>query len=157
MSSSCIPSLLLQSLYVVGLGLESGLSACEVLDCPSSGLSGEGNLDIEGFVISQGKEVEGRDGVDWALVSCFGAGLLAELGGGDDRGGTGVGSGSSVHADLEVFGTGRGDWDSMLDFSVDVDRGRGASGSGHWMEVELMLTLLLDDFLLSVSGCVWWY
>ena len=121
MSSSCIPSLLLQSLYVVSLGPESGLGTREVLDRPSSGLSGQGDLDVEGLTVSQGKEVEGRDGVDWTLISDLGASLVVELRGGDDGGAAGVGSRSSVHADLEVFGIGRGNWDSMLDFGVDVD------------------------------------
>ena len=121
MSSSCIPSLLLQSLYVVCLGPESSLGTREVLDCPSRGLSGQGDLDIEGFAVSQGKEVDGRDGVDRTLVSGLCPSLVAKLGGGDNRGAAGVGSRSSVHADLEVFGAGRGNWDSMFNFGVDVD------------------------------------
>ena len=123
MSSSCIPSLLLQSLYIVTLCPEFGLSACEVLDRSLGGLPGQGDLDIKGLAVSQGKEVEGREGVDWALISSLCVSLIAELRGGDHRGATGVGSRSSVHADLEVFGTGRGDWDSMLDLGVDVDGG----------------------------------
>ena len=47
MSSSCIPSLLLQSLYVVGLGAEPGLYSGKVLGGGSGGLSGQGDLDIE--------------------------------------------------------------------------------------------------------------
>ena len=47
MSSSCIPSLLLQSLYIVSFGAESGLGASEVLGGGSGGLSGQGDLDIE--------------------------------------------------------------------------------------------------------------
>ena len=95
----------------------------KVLDRSSSGLSGQGDLDVEWLAISQGKEVEGREGVDRALISGFCAGLVAELRGGDNGGAAGVGSRSLVHTDLEVFGTGRMDWDSMFDFVVDVDRG----------------------------------
>ena len=131
MSSSCIPSLLLQSLYVVGLCSESGLGVREMLNRSSGSLSGQGDLDIEGLAVSQGKEVEGREGVDWAFISGLCVGLVAELRGGDNGGATGVGSRSSVHVDLEVFGTGRGDWDSMLDLVVDVDGGRSTSGGGH--------------------------
>ena len=122
MSSSCIPSLLLQSLYVVGLGSESGLGTREVLGCRSSRLSGEGDLDVEGFAVSQGKEVDGREGVDRGLAGDRCSGLVIELGGRGD-GGTGVGSRSSVHADLVVFGTGRGNWDGMFDLGIDVDGG----------------------------------
>ena len=121
MSSSCIPSLLLQLLYVVGLGPESGLGAREMLDCPSCCLSGQGDLDVEGLVVSQGKEVEGRDGVDRALASDLGSGLVAELRGRDDGGGAGVGSRSSVHADLVVFGVGGGNWNGVFDLGIDID------------------------------------
>ena len=121
MSSSCIPSLLLQSLYVVGLGLEPSLDVGEVLDGCSGGRSGQGELDSGGFSIAQGKEVDGRDRVDWTLVSGLQVDLLTELGNGDVGRGSGVGSRSIVHADLEVFDGGGGDWDSMFDVSVDVD------------------------------------
>ena len=114
MSSSCIPSLLLQSLYVVGLGPESGLGAREMLACRSSGLSGQGDLDVEGFVVSQGKEVDGRDGVDWGLTSDRCSGFIAELRGGGNRSAAGVGSGCSVHTDLEVLSVGRGNWMAHL-------------------------------------------
>ena len=50
MASSCVPSFLLQSLYVVGLGAESGLDTGEVLRGGSGGLSGQGDLDVEGGV-----------------------------------------------------------------------------------------------------------
>ena len=79
MASSCIPSLLLQSLYVVGLGPESGLGARKVLSCGSGGLSGQGDLDIEGLVVSQGKEVDGREGVDRGLSNNRCSGLVIEL------------------------------------------------------------------------------
>ena len=131
MSSSCIPSLLLQSLYVVSLGPESGLGACEVLSGCSGCLSGEGDLDVERFVVSQEKEVDCREGVDWGLGKDLCSGLVVELGGGGNRSAAGVGSRSAVHADLEVFGGGSGDWDSMLDFEIDVDGGRGTSGGCH--------------------------
>ena len=121
MSSSCIPSLLLQSLYVVGLGPESGLGPSEVLGGGSGGLSGQGDLDIEGFVVSQGKEVDGREGVDRVLPSDCCSGLVIELGGGGKRSAAGVGSGCSVHADLEVLGAGRGNWDGVFDFDIDVN------------------------------------
>ena len=123
MSSSCVPSLLLQSLYVVGLGSESGLGAREVLDCPSRCLSSQGDLDVEGFVVSQGKEVECRDGVDRGLCSDRCSSSVIELGGGGNRSAAGVGSGCSVHADLEVLGAGRGNWDGVLDFNIDIDGG----------------------------------
>ena len=123
MSSSCIPSLLLQSLYVVGLGSKSGLGAREVLTCRSRGLSGQGDLDVEGLVVSQGKEVVGREGVDRSLRKDCCSGLVVELRGGGNRSAAGVGSGCSVHADLEVLSTGRGNWDGMFDFDIDVDRG----------------------------------
>ena len=54
MSSSCVLSLLLQSLYVVGLGPEAGLCAGEMLDGGPIGLLGQGDLDIEGFSVAQG-------------------------------------------------------------------------------------------------------
>ena len=153
MSSSCIPSLLLQSLYVVGLCSESGLGAREVLCGGSGGLSCQGDLDVEGLSVSQGKEVDRRCGVDRVRVNSL-EGLVVELSGG----GGGVGSRSAVHADLEVFGGGTRDWDGMFDLEVDIDGGRGGLGVGrHGSEVELMSTLLLDDFLLTCSGCVWWY
>ena len=153
MSSSCIPSLLLQSLYVVGLGAESCLRSSEMLGGGSGGLSGQGDLDVEGFSVSQGKEVDRRHGVDRVRVNALDS-LAVEL----RVGGGGVGSRSAVHADLEVFGGRTRDWDSMLNLEVDVDGGRGGLGVGrHGSEVELMSTLLLDDFLLTCSGCVWWY
>jgi hypothetical protein len=153
MSSSRIPSLLLQSLYVVGLGAEPCLGPGEVLGGRSGGLSSQGDLDIEGLSISQGKEVDRRHGVDRVCVDALKS-LVVELRGG----GGGVGSRSAVHADLEVFGGGSRDWDSMFDFKVDIDGRRGGLGvGGHESEVELMLTLLLDVFLLSFRGCVWWY
>ena len=153
MSSSCIPSLLLQSLYVVGLGTESGLNTGEVLCGGSGGLSGQGDLDIEGLSVSQGKEVDRRHGVDRVRVDVLDS-LVVELRGG----GGGVGSRSAVHADLEVFGGGSGDWDSMFDLEVDVDGGRGGLGvRRHGSEVKLMSTLLLACFLLFFRGCVWWY
>ena len=123
MSSSCIPSFLLQSLYVVGLGPESGLGAREVLaGCPS-GLSGQGDLDVEGLVVSQGKEVDCREGVDRGLGKDLCSGLVIELGGGGNRSAAGVGSGCSVHTDLEVLGAGRGNWDGVFDFNIDVNGG----------------------------------
>ena len=122
MASSCIPSLLLQSLYVVGLGLESGLGSGEVLGGGPSGLPGQGDLDVEGFVVSQGKEVDRREGVDRILPNNRCSGFVVELGGGGNRRSAGVGSGCSVHADLEVFGAGRGNWDGVFDFDIDVDR-----------------------------------
>ena len=153
MSSSCIPSLLLQSLYVVCLGAESGLGAGEVLHGGSGGLSGQSDLDVGGFSVSQGEEVDRRHGVDRVRVNALES-LVVELRGG----GGGVGSRSAVHADLEVFGGGSGDWDGMFDLEVDVDGRRGGLGVGrHESEVELMLTLLLVVFLLSLCGCVWWY
>ena len=153
MSSSCVPSLLLQSLYVVGLGPESGLDASEVLGGGPGGLSGQGDLDVERLSVSQGKEVDRRHGVDCVRVDALES-LVVELRGG----GGGVGSRSAVHADLEVFGSGSGDWDSMFDFEIDVDGGRGGLGVGrHESEVELMPTLLLVVFLLSFRGCAWWY
>ena len=153
MSSSCIPSLLLQSLYVVGLGAEPGLHTGEVLRGRSGGLSGQGDLDIKGLSISQGEEVDRRHGVDRVRVDALES-LVIELRGG----GGGVGSRSAVHADLEVFGGGSGDWDSMFDFGVDVDgRGGGLKVGRHESEVELMATLLLVVFLLTCSGRVWWY
>ena len=121
MSSSCIPSLLLQSLYVVCLGPESGLGAREVLACCSGGLSGQGDLDIEGFSVSQGKEVDRREGVDRGLAGNRCSSLVVELGGGGSRSAAGVGSGCSVHADLEVLSAGRGNWDGVFDFDIDVD------------------------------------
>ena len=123
MASSCISSLLLQSLYVIALGPESGLGARKVLDCCSRGLSGQGDLDVEGLVVSQGKEVEGREGVDWGLRNNRCSSIVVELGGGGNRSVAGVRSGCSVHADLEVFGAGRGNWDGVLDFDIDIDRG----------------------------------
>ena len=153
MSSSCIPSLLLQSLYVVGLGAEPGLNAGEVLGGGSGSLSGQSDLDVERLSVSQGKEVDRRHGVDCVRVDALES-LVVELRGG----GGGVGSRSAVHADLEVFGGGSGYWDSMLDLEVDVNGGRGGLGVGrHGSEVELMITLLLVVFLLSFKGCVWWY
>ena len=153
MSSSCIPSLLLQSLYVVGLGAEPGLDAGEVLCGGSGGLSGQGDLDVERFSVSQGKEVDRRHGVDWVRVDALDS-LIVELRGG----GGGVGSRSAVHADLEVFGGGSRDWDGMFDLEVNVDGGRGGLGvRRHGSEVELMSTLLLVVLLLSFRGCVWWY
>ena len=122
MASSCIPSLLLQSLYVVGLGVESCLGASEVLGGSSGGLSGQGDLDVERFSVSQGKEVDCREGVDRVLPGDRCSGLIIELGGGGNRRAAGVGSGCSVHADLEVFGAGRGNWDGVFDFDIDVDR-----------------------------------
>ena len=151
MSSSCIPSLLLQSLYVVRLGAKSGLDAGEVLGRGSGGLSGQGDLDVERLSVSQGKEVDRRHGVDCVRVDALES-LIVELRGG----GGGVGSRSAVHADLEVFGGGSGHGDSMLDFEIDVDRGRGGLGvRRHGSEVELMPTLLLVVFLLTFKGCVW--
>ena len=151
MSSSCIPSLLLQSLYVVGLGVESGLNTGEVLRGGPGSLSGQGDLDVEGLSVSQGKEVDRRHRVDCVRVDALES-LIVELRGG----GRGVGSRSAVHADLEVFGGGSGDWDSMLDLEVDVDgRGGGLGVGRHESEVELMSTLLLVVFLLSFRGCVW--
>ena len=123
MSSSCIPSLLLQSLYVVGFGPESGLGAREVLDCRSGGLSGQGDLDVEGLVVPQGKEVDGRDGVDRGFRSDRCSSFVVELGGGGNRSAAGVGSGCSVHADLEILGAGRGDWNGLFDFNIDVNGG----------------------------------
>ena len=123
MSSSCIPSLLLQSLYIVGLGPKSGLGAREVLGGCSRGLSGQGDLDVERLVVSQGKEVEGRDGVDWGFRKDCCSSFVVELRGGGNRSAAGVGSGCSVHADLEVFGAGRGNWDGMFDFDIDVNGG----------------------------------
>ena len=153
MSSSCISSLLLQLLYVVGLGAESSLDSGEVLSGGPGGLSGQGDLYIEGFSVSQGEEVDRRHGVDWVRVNAFES-LVVELRGG----GGGVGSRSAVHADLEVFGGGSGHWDSMLDLEVDVDgRGGGLEVGRHGSEIELMSTLLLDVFLLSFRGYVWWY
>ena len=131
MSSSCIPSLLLQSLYVVGLGSKSGLSAREVLSCCSRGLSGQGDLDVERLAVSQGKEVEGREGVDRGFLSDCCSGFVVELRGGGNRSAAGVGSGCSVHTDLEVLGVGRGNWDGVFDFDIDIDGGRGTSGGGH--------------------------
>ena len=119
MSSSCIPSLLLQSLYVVGFGAKPGLDTGEVLRGRSGGLSGQGDLDIEGFSVSQGEEVDCRHGVDCVRVDTLES-LIVELRGG----GGGVGSRSAVHSDLEVFGGGSGDWDGMFDFEVNID-GRG--------------------------------
>ena len=92
-----------------------------VLPCGPGGLSGQGDLDVEGLVVSQGKEVDGRDGVERGLASDCRSGLVIKLGGGGNRSVAGVGSGCSVHADLEIFGTGRGNWDSMFDFDIDVD------------------------------------
>ena len=123
MSSSCIPSLLLQSLYVVGLGPKSGLGAREVLGGRSHGLSSQGNLDVEGLVVSQGKEVDCREGVDRNFRSDCSSSFIVELGGGGNRSAAGVGSGSSVHADLEVLGAGRGNWDGVFDFDIDIDGG----------------------------------
>ena len=122
MSSSCISSLLLQLLYIISLGPEPGLDVSEVLGGCSGGLSGQGDLDIGGLSIPQGKEVAGRDGVNRALISDFQADLFTKLGGNDIRGGNRIGSGSSVHTDLEVFSSRSGDWDSMLDVVVDIDR-----------------------------------
>ena len=121
MSSSCIPSLLLQSLYVVCLGPESGLGAREVLDGCSGGLSGQGDLNIEGLAVSHGEEIDGRDGADRGLPKDFCSNLVVELRGGGKRSVAGVGSGCSVHADLEVFGAGRGNWDGVFDFDIDVN------------------------------------
>ena len=127
--------------------------AGEVLCGGPGGLSGQGDLDVEGFSISQGKEVDRRHGVDRVCVNALES-LVVELRGG----GRGVGSRSAVHADLEVFGGGSGDWDSMLNLEVDVDgRGRDLGVGRHGSEVELMLTLLLVVLLLSFRGCVWWY
>ena len=123
MSSSCIPSLLLQSLYVVSFGPESGLRSGEVLGSGPGGLSSQGDLDIEGLGVSQGKEVDRREGVDRILPSDRGSGLVIELGGGGNRGAAGVGSGCSVHTDLEIFGAGRGNWDGVFDFDIDVNGG----------------------------------
>ena len=120
MSSSCIPSLLLQSLYVVGLGPKPSLGLGEVLGSGPGGLSGQGDLDVEGFVVSQGKEVDGRDGVDRGLLNDCCSGFVFELGGGN-RSDAGVGSGRSVHTDLEVFGAGRRDRDGVFDFDINVD------------------------------------
>ena len=151
MSSSCIPSLLLQSLYVVGLGAESGLDTGEVLRGGSGSLSGQGDLDVEGLSVSQGEEVDRRHGVDRVRVDALES-LVIELRGG----GGGVGSRSAVHADLEVLGGRSWDWDGMLDLEVDVDGRRGGLGVGrHESEVELMSTLLLVVFLLSFRGCIW--
>ena len=121
MSSSCVPSLLLQSLYIICLGPESGLGAREVLACRSGGLSGQGDLDMEGFSVSQGKEVDGREGVDRGLAGDCCSSLVVKLGGGGNRSAAGVGSGCSVHADLEVFGAGRGNWNGVFDFDINVD------------------------------------
>ena len=123
MSSSCIPSLLLQSLYVVGLGPKPGLGACEVLGCSSSGLSGQGDLNVEGFVVSQGKEVDSRDGVDRGLAKDCCSSLVVELSGGGNGSAAGVWSGCSVHTDLEILGAGRGNWDGVFDFDIDVNGG----------------------------------
>ena len=123
MSSSCVPSLLLQSLYVVGLGPKPGLRSSEVLGGGPGGLSGQGDLDVEGLVISQGKEVDGREGVDRGLFNDCRSSVVVELGGGGNRSAAGVGSGCSVHADLEVLGAGRGNWDSVFDFDIDIDGG----------------------------------
>ena len=123
MASSCIPSLLLQSLYVVSLGPESGLGAREVLGGCSSGLSGQGDLDIEGFAVSQGEEIDGRDGTDRGLPKDLCSSFVVELGDVGSRSAAGVGSGRSVHADLEVFGTGRGNWNDVFDFDIDVNGG----------------------------------
>ena len=123
MSSSCIPSLLLQSLYVVGLGPKSGLGPSEMLGSGPGGLSGQGDLDVERFVVSQGKEVDGRDGVDRDLLKDRCSSVVVELGGGGNRSAAGVGSGCSVHADLEVLSAGRGNWDGVLDFDIDIDGG----------------------------------
>ena len=123
MSSSCIPSLLLQSLYVVGLGPESGLGAREVLGGCPSGLSGQGDLDIGGLAVSQGEEIDGSDGADRGLPKDFCPSLVVELRGVGSRSVAGVGSGCSVHADLEVLGTGRGNWDGVFDFGIDVNGG----------------------------------
>ena len=153
MSSSCIPSLLLQSLYVVGLGAKSRLCASEVLGGGSGGLSGQSDLDVGGLSVSQGKEIDRRHGVDCVRADALES-LVVELRGG----GGGVGSRSAVHADLEVFGGRTRDWDGMFDLKVDVDGRRGGLRVGrHGSEVELISTLLLDDFLLTCSGCVWWY
>ena len=151
MSSSCIPSLLLQSLYVVGLGTKPGLDVGEVLRGRSGGLSGQGDLDVEGFSVSQGKEIDRRHGVDCVRVDALES-LIVELRGG----GGGVGSRSAVHSDLEIFGGRTRDWDGMLDLEVDIDgRGGGLNVGRHGSEVELILTLLLDVFLLSCRGCIW--
>ena len=108
-------------------------------------------MDVERFSVSQGEEIDRRHRVDRVHVDALES-LVVELRGG----GGGVGSRSAVHADLEVFGGGSGDWDSMLDFEVDIDGGRGGLGvRRHGSEVELILTLLLDVFLLSCRGCVW--
>ena len=116
-------------------------------------MSGQSDLDVEGLSVSQGKEVDRRHGVDRVRVDALES-LVVELRGG----GRGVGSRSAVHADLEVFGGGSGDWNSMFDFEIDVDgRGGGLGVGRHGSEVELMLTLLLDVFLLNCRGCVWWY
>ena len=151
MSSSGIPSLLLQSLYVVGLRAEPGLYSGKVLGGGSGSLSGQSDLDVEGFSVSQGEEVDRRHGVDRVRVDALES-LVVELRGG----GGGVGSRSAVHADLEVFGSGSGDWDSMFNLEVDVNgRGGGLRVGRHESEVELMLTLLLVVVLLSFRGCVW--
>ena len=114
-------------------------------------MSGQGDLDIEGFSVSQGEEVNRRHGVDRVRVNALES-LIVELRGG----GGGVGSRSAVHPDLEVFGGGARDWDGMFDLEVDIDgRGGGLNVGRHGSEVELMLTLLLDVFLLSFRGCVW--
>ena len=129
------------------------MDASEVLGGGPGGLSGQGDLDVEGLSISQGEEVDRRHGVDRVRVDALES-LVVELRGG----GGGVGSRSAVHADLEVFGGGSGDWDSMFDFGVDVDgRVRGLGVGRHESEVELMATLLLVVFLLTCSGRVWWY
>ena len=119
----------------------------------SGGLSGQSDLDVEGLSVSQGEEVDRRHGVDWVRVDALES-LVVELRGGGGR----VGSRSAVHADLEIFGGGSGDWDGMLDLEVDVDGRRGGLGvRRHGSEVELMSTLLLAVLLLSFRGCVWWY
>ena len=123
----------------------------EVLRGGSGSLSGQGDLDVEGLSVSQGKEVDRRHGVDRVRVDALES-LVVELRGG----GGGVGSRSAVHADLEVLGGGTRDWDGMLDLEVDVDgRGGGLILERHGSEVELILTLLLDVFLLSCRGCIW--
>ena len=93
------------------------------MGCCSSHLSGQGDLDIEGLAVSQGKEVDGREGVDWGLASDLGSSLVVELGGVGSRRVDGVGSGGPVHADLIVFGAGRRDWDGMFGLNVDVNGG----------------------------------
>ena len=114
-------------------------------------MSGQGDLDIKGLSVSQGKEVDRRHGVDSVLVNAL-EGLILELRGN----GGGVGSRSAVHSDLEIFGGRTRDWDGMFDLEVDVDgRGGGLVVERHGSEVELILTLLLDVFLLSCRGCVW--